>query len=147
MAKIDIDGDKELLDALNELIGRAQNLKPFFADIGEQLLVTHRDRWKRQEAPDGTPWDREPLSPQYLQSKRKKKSRGRKKILVLDGYLRKGLRYKAKKSGLIFGTKSVYAATHQFGRGEIPARPFLGLDNEDISYILNTASDFLSGEK
>jgi phage virion morphogenesis protein len=145
MAKIDIDGDKELLDALNEFISRAQNLKPFFADIGEQLLVTHRERWDRQEAPDGTPWS--PLSPQYLQSERKKKSRGRNKTLVLDGYLRGGLRYRANNSGLIFGTDSVYATTHQFGRGKIPARPFLGLDSEDISYILNTASDFLSGEK
>jgi phage gpG-like protein len=41
------------------------------------------------------------------------------------------------------GTNVVYAATHQFGRGAIPARPFLMLQDEDRPAICDVLRDYM----
>jgi phage virion morphogenesis protein len=140
---IKLEGEKELLAAMDKLISRAQNLKPVYADIGEMLLLSHQERWDKQQAPDGTPW--EPLSAKYLASKRKRESKGSKKILVLDSMLR-DLHYQSSHSGLQFGTDKVYGATHQFGDAtrNIPARPFLGISGEDKMAILDILNEWLN---
>ena len=48
--------DRLVLDALGRVLARTGNLKPAFEDIGEALLLSHHERWRRQVAPDGTPW-------------------------------------------------------------------------------------------
>jgi phage virion morphogenesis protein len=147
-ASFDIRLDNEQLrSALDKLIWRAQNLKPVYAAIGEMLLVSHRDRWDRdkKQAPDGSSWAT--LSPGYKKSKRKRESKGADKILVLDTFLRDtSLSYSATHSGLKFGANSEYAATHQFGDSarNIPARPFLGMSDDDEQAVLDIISDWLS---
>ncbi len=47
-----MNGDDALRAALEELIRRAENLEPAFADIGEALLVSHRKRWDAQVDPE-----------------------------------------------------------------------------------------------
>lgn len=141
-----MEGDRELRRALNRFIQRAQNLKPVFSDIGEMLLLSHRERWDDEVAPDGTPWEQ--LSDKYKASKRKRESNGHDKILVLDTFLRDdGLSYSAAHSGLEFGTDKIYGATHQFGDPDrnIPARPFLGISDDDETEILEIISVWLKG--
>ncbi|MBO0217050.1 phage virion morphogenesis protein, partial [Vibrio sp. Vb2880] len=74
-------------------------------------------------------------------------------ILVLNGVLSGTLNYQASSDNLLFGSPLEYSATHQFGRTttpnsmipnkEIPARPFLGVDDGDREMILETLSDYL----
>nr|WP_252973461.1 phage virion morphogenesis protein [Vibrio navarrensis] len=74
-------------------------------------------------------------------------------ILVLNHVLSGTLNYQASSDNLLFGSPLEYAATHQFGRTtspnsmipnkEIPARPFLGVDESDRDMILDTLSDYL----
>ena len=139
-----LSGDKRLLAAIDRLISRAQNLRPVYSDIAEYLLLSHDERWDKQESSDGKPW--KPLSDSYKNSKRKKKSRGSDKILVLDTFLKSGLSYNASHKGLEFGTDKVYGATHQFGDSSrnIPARPFLGISQKDEVEILDIISDWLN---
>ena len=40
----------------------------------------------------------------------------------------------------------VYAATHQFGRGNIPARPFLGVSDENVEDIGALVMKFITAE-
>jgi phage virion morphogenesis protein len=138
--QIDID-DRQVTAVLGELIARGQDLEPAFREIGEYLDLVHRGRWDQQQAPDGTPWA--PLNPAY----QARKKRNADRILVLDGYLRDLLRYQASSDGLAFGTDRVYGATHQFGRPEagIPARPFLGLSEEDGREVLEILARHLQG--
>jgi phage virion morphogenesis protein len=141
-----LEGDRELLSALDRFIRRGQNLKPFYADVGESLLKSHQERWDRQEAPDGTKWKH--LDKAYELSVRKRLSKGHDKILVLDTYLRDtGLSYTPSHSGLQFGANSKYAATHQFGdpSRNIPERPFLGLSQEDEQAVHEIINKWLSG--
>lgn len=138
---IEID-DREIRDGLRALEDRLGNLRPFFLDIGEALLNSTRERFTTQTDPDGRRWaDYAPLSDAY--KKRKKKHPDL--ILTLNGYLRGTLNYSATKDELRIGTPMIYGAAHQFGRPEInlPARPFLGLSDEDHAMILDALGDWL----
>ena len=66
------------------------------------------------------------------------------KILQDRGTLHDTLRYQASASGVEIGTDRIYGATHQFGRGNIPARPFLGLSAGDRQDILAIVRDHLA---
>lgn len=95
------------------------------------------------------------------------------KTLVQSARLRNSIRRKADAGGFAVGTNVIYAATHQYGARRvirarkakllrfqvdghwaaakkvlihIPARPFLGLSDEDMDEIRETMEDFMNGE-
>jgi len=107
-------------------------------DLGEVLLPIHRRRFRAQKSPEGDPW--KPLNPTYKQSKKRNKDR----ILVLNNYLAGTLRYQIEGGDLLFGTDRPYGATHQFGRGAIPERPWLGIGREDALRLERTARDHVA---
>ncbi|ENM3902736.1 phage virion morphogenesis protein [Vibrio cholerae] len=139
--------DAEIQDALSQLIKRGLDLTPAMANIGEELLISHDQRFRDQKSPDGAPWA--PLS----EATKSLKAKNVDTILVLNGVLSGTLNYQASSDNLLFGSPLEYAATHQFGRTttansmipnkEIPARPFLGVDDGDREMILETLSDYL----
>lgn len=138
LIEIDYD-DADVQAALKKLIAKLGSLGPVFRDIGESLLISHRERFDRAVSPEGVPWP--DLSPAYQQRKR----RNRDKILVLDGWLRQ-LHYTANDTELDLGTDRIYGATHQFGdpSRNIPARPFLGLDEAERATVLDIIEEWLS---
>ena len=98
-------------------------------------------------APEGAAW--KPLSPGY----RAKKHQNQDQILVLRGTLRNQLAYNYDNKRVEFGSARVYAAHHQFGsnkssgRGSgVPARPFLGVNQQDAKRLLDSAKDVLQIE-
>ncbi len=125
-------GVNEAEAELVELIKHLRDPAPALREIGEHLDLSHRMRWDHQQSPDGSPW--EPLSLATVVRKAKKGLAS--DILVGRGDLRNLLRYTVTKKGLQFGTDRVYGATHQFGRGPIPARPWLGMSDSDRSAIV-----------
>jgi len=138
LINIDYD-DAAVQQSLKKLLDKLGNLKPVFQDIGESLLISHRERFDRAISPDGIPWAE--LSPDY----QKRKRRNRDKILVLDGWLRQ-LHYTASDAELDLGTDRIYGAIHQFGDSarHIPARPFLGLDEAERATVLDILEEWLS---
>lgn len=155
-ARIQLDIEaRSALEALGELLDRVEDPRPAFRDIGEYLDLAHRDRWDAQKAPDGTPWA--PLS----EVTKKRKTRNRDKILVESGDLQDLLRYDVSLEELLFGTNQPYGAVQQFGAkqgefgqnsrgapipwGDIPARPWLGLADEDEEPVLEILERHLMG--
>lgn len=138
LIRIDYD-DAAVQQSLKKLLDKLGDLTPVFQDIGESLLISHRERFDRAISPDGIPWAE--LSPDY----QKRKRRNRNKILVLDGWLRQ-LHYAASDAELDLGTDRIYGATHQFGDASrnIPARPFLGLDEAERATVLDILEEWLS---
>ncbi|MGF1688712.1 phage virion morphogenesis protein [Photobacterium japonica] len=146
---ITIDGQEAIQKRINHLLQAGTNLQPAFQDIGEMLLISHSDRWERQVSPDGVPWAA--LSDDY--KKRKKKNQSL--ILVLNQHLGRELNYLASPQAFEFGTNSEYGAIHHFGgsllsqgiarpqNAAIPARPWLGVSQDDISEIYDILGDFL----
>lgn len=100
------------------------------APLGEVLLEEVSQRFETQTDPQGRPWGRPrtPLSEKTL-AMRAKKSRGTR-ILIVTAMLRNSFapriqREQRRVSIGPGGPAAVYAPTHQFGRGRIPARPML----------------------
>lgn len=122
------------------------------AEIGEILVKSTQQRFATQSAPDGGAW--EPNSPV---------TRARKTnphILTEHGYL--GDTIHAQMEGataVLVGSNRVYAAVQQFGQkkgasgttrrgapipwGDIPARPFLGVSDEDRRDIEETLAAYI----
>ncbi len=144
--KIELD-DASVQAAFNRLLRAGRDLTPVMAAIGE--------RFDDEQSPEGKPWA--PLSAVTLARKRK----NRDKILTEYGHLRGTLAYRAGRQQIEIGSTRIYAGTHQFGaeqgafgrtkrggpipRGDIPARPFLGVSDEDRAEINQAVRDFLVG--
>lgn len=135
-------GVADAFDLLAKLYQQTGDLREPLADIGEGLLLSHRDRWDAQENPEGEPWA--PLSEKY----RARKPRHADEILRLNDDLRDTLDYQVDPQALYFGTPMVYGAAHQFGRPEInlPERRVLGLSEGDKQSVLETLEGYLSPE-
>ena len=138
--KIDVETEA-LGQALAKLQRRAKTLRPALTEMGEVLLEATEDRFKDQVDPAGRPWA--PLSPGY----KKRKRRQQDLILVLDSYLKGTLAKRVSGARLEIGSNRVYAATHQLGdeRRNIPARPFLGINEADRAEMLQILADHLRG--
>ncbi|OEC48384.1 MULTISPECIES: phage virion morphogenesis protein [unclassified Aeromonas] len=135
-------GVADAFDLLAKLYQKTGDLSEPLADIGEELLLSHRDRWDAQESPEGEPWA--PLSEKY----RARKPRHADEVLRLNDDLRDTLDYQVEPQALYFGTPMVYGAAHQFGRPEInlPERRALGLSEGDKQSVLETLEGYLSAE-
>ena len=149
--QIDFDGADRVSEALKRLADAGANLVEPLSEIGELLITSHEERWREERAPDGTPW--KPLSEDYRQWKERK--RPGRTILVFDDILRGTLRYEVDRDELRFGTDRPYGARHQFGFDgpdslgrsiSTPARPWLGLSDDDEDAILDTLRDYLVSE-
>jgi phage virion morphogenesis protein len=109
--------DTELRDgaarlALQDMLDQMDNKRPFYASVGERLLSSTKDRFRQQNAPDGTPWA--PLSPRTIKAR---ESAGLTPISILRarGYLAGSINYIATSDEVSVGSGVAYAAIHQLG--------------------------------
>lgn len=137
---------------------------PRFWKKVEAVLMTESLRcFQEQQAPDGRAW--KPLSEATLrarayrrtkgyrktlkrikgsQSKAFQRSLGDAKILQDRGLLRRSIATESGDSHARIGTTLKYAATHQYGRGRIPARPFIGLSQAGEERIVQMMHDWIA---
>ena len=156
MAGARFDGTAAI-EHLSGLVDAINDPSPLLAELGEYGLRSTRARFKTQTAPDGTAWAA--LQPWYQKEKRRNKNR----ILALNGYLRGQMTWQLVGDRTVeIGSNLPYSAVHQFGatikpraakvlmyRGHvaksvtIPARPYLGLSDEDRSEIVGRTLEWL----
>lgn len=101
-------GDQAVTDVVKAIAAEAQDLVA--------------EGFRTSTAPNGVPW--RPLA----QARARNRRRGdRGKPLVDTGRLRASVttRPRIDSTGFTITADPIYAATHQYGRGAIPARPFL----------------------
>jgi len=149
--RIHID-DRQIQQALRRLQEAADDLTPALQDIGEYLASATRKRFAEGKGPNGAPW--EPLSAKTIARK------GHAKPLIGETGLLRKIRYQLEgPDTVVVGTGAEYGATHQFGAkkgrfgktrqgrpipwGDIPARPFLGVSDEDAQNILDILAEHL----
>jgi phage virion morphogenesis protein len=142
--------DPRVIAYLEQLAAAGFLDKAVFSAIGEELLLSTDARFDSQTAPDGRPW--EPLNSKYAEWKRA--FHGHDRILKLRGYLRDTLRYQATDVSVAIGSNRVYSAIHQFGgqtgrehKPPIPARPYLGVSDDDVAAILEIIEDALAARQ
>lgn len=161
MYSIRVEGDigqlKERLQQLTELDKKGLNMA-----LSEVVVESTDERFRLSKDPTGRRW---PTS--------ERAAREGGKTLIRTSFLRSSIHGEADDTGWAVGTNVKYAATHQFGadrtirpkrakalrfkigdqwimrkqvRVKIPARPFLGLSDEDWEEIRQTVEDFIGGD-
>lgn len=151
--------------ALDGLIGKLDSPRPILQAIGESLVDSTKQRFARGVGPDGRKW--EPNTPttigRYLSrfsSRARARRASSKRPLIGESLnLSRSINYRVDGETLLVGSPMEYAAVQQFGArkgefgrtsrgspipwGDIPARPFLGLSDEDSGDIRGIVGDIL----
>jgi phage virion morphogenesis protein len=151
LVELNID-DREVKDLLDRLASRMSNLTPVMKEIGEIVTESVQTNFEEHKSPEGVAWT--PLA-DSTKAYKEKKGRKAEDILIMSAILLKSIHPEAYNDSVEIGTDIVYAAVHQFGIGErsgisthrrmpaIPARPFLGVREEDWTEIENMLMDEL----
>lgn len=161
MGGVRLDGD---VDRLIKELKRLEhaNLKVPSKALAQSLKTSTRERFQTQKSPDGQSWKA---------SVRAVEKGG---VTLTDtAILKNSIRSKSSEKGFAVGTDLKYAATHQYGDSRtiraksnkglrfkvngrwvtkkkvkvtIPARPYLGISEDDIREIKGTLEDFIGGD-
>ena len=131
---IKAEGVNRLKQKLQSQANNLLNLQPLWQLVGMYVQKqTIKERFYKEQAPDGTKW--KPLSPARIKQRMKRHKSGNMKILQDTGELRRSVQYEVGQTYVRIGSNLIYARTHQFGRGKIPARPFLGVTPNEQQHI------------
>ncbi len=155
--RIEVTGIEAALGQLQRAIEAAANARPLFDEVGASLVVSTQMRFEREQSPEGAKW---PASLRAIVEG------GR--TLTDTARLQQSITHEASDTGVAVGTNLLYAAVHQFGAtitaktekglvwkgagGQwfrkdsvtIPARPFIGLDDDDEEEIVAISEDWLA---
>jgi phage virion morphogenesis protein len=153
---VTLDGMLASQRSLDQLIRKTEDLRPLMERIGAYGEESTVNRFETQKGPDGKTW---------APSARVRAKGGQ--TLVDSGRLRGSITWRADADSAEWGTNLIYASTHQEGasiraKGDgrltffipglgfrspqevvIPARPFLGLDDDDQVEIGALIQDYL----
>lgn len=160
--------NRNVIEALESLRGNAMNMIPALRDIGEHLTETTKRRFDSGTAPDGSKWPANSAATilEYLggykgsHTKAGKLSAkgisrmGSKKPLIGETRsLMSTIDYRLRGNDVLeIGSPMIYSGMQQFGGskstfpnlwGDIPARPFLGVSDEDERSILDIVEGYL----
>lgn len=137
--------DEELQELIKSSIGRVEDMTPVMKSFSEYMVTRTDDRFKAEEAPDGSGW--QALAPVTVA--RKERLHKIDKILQQDGYLRLVHPIADKQSAGVYSNR-VYAAIHNrggmAGHGlsvKIPKREFLGFNDDDFREFRDTVTDYI----
>lgn len=128
--KLHIDyNDQQIQRVLTRLIETGQNPAPIMKDIAADGRRSTQDRFIDGVAPDGSSW---------------KPNQKGTKTLIASRILLGSITRDSGDDWAEWGTNKIYAAIHQFGgkagrghKAEIPARPYLGINDQDEDNILD----------
>lgn len=142
--------DHGALDALSRLAERTDDLRPALRVVGEIVLESIQRNFEEHRSPEGVPWA--DLSSAYERWKTEKRGRNAADILILSRDLLGSIACRVHPDRVVVGTGPyiVYAAIHQFGgatgrahSATMPARPFMGIRDEDWPKIRRAVETFL----
>ncbi|TMV09825.1 phage virion morphogenesis protein [Ruegeria sediminis] len=158
--------DDDLTPALMRLRDGVSNMTPLMQDLGEILVNSTQERMQRGEQPDGAPFA--PRSETTLKEYAERGFRFGPQPLWGTGEMRQQLAYEAGSDYVSWGSNAIQAAVMQFGAkkgafgtyqgkgfgdstptisipwGDIPARPYLGVSEDDRIAIVAEIEDWLS---
>lgn len=135
-----------------KMLSHIQNTRPLMKAIGEMSVSSTRERFRREEGPDGEKWKK---------SQRAQDQGGQ--TLTDTAKLKNSIQYEAGNDTVMVGTNDIRAAIHQFGgdikpktkkalntpfgpRGKVtmPARPFIGFSDDDIEEAKDLTRKFIA---
>lgn len=145
--------DQKVRAALDRLARRVSGLSPVMPDIGQLLVERPKERFQAGRAPDGSPWapNRPVTHSRYGKKPAARKIAGKKPLIGKSRALSTTIAHRFGRNHAEVGFNMPYAV-QQFGakqgalglnrrgrsipRGDIPARPYLGLSERDRDNVL-----------
>ena len=143
--------DRDVNTALSGLQLLLGDLTQVMEEIGLHLVQSTEDRFDAQTSPAGVPWAKKKQSTIDRQTKGKRGADPRP--LHYELFLSQQIFHQAGPDFAEVGSNRVYAAMMHFGGqkekfphlwGDIPARPFLGLSEEDRGAILEIVAEWFT---
>ena len=159
MIEVEFNGGAEIERLFAQVSTHLSDLRPLMQDIGEQQIAATRARFLAGQAPDGSVWA--PKSPATLAAQAARRDPVDNRPLIASGTLHRTLNYQIGADGasVTIGSGQIYAAVQQFGAakgafgedsrgrsipwGDIPARPYLGLSDQDRTDIAAIITEWL----
>ena len=139
---IQVEGLTRIRQSLKTTADKLQNMRQFWSSVGMYVQrQTIRERFNKEQSPEGQKW--KPLAQSTIRRRKKRHKRGNMKILQDTGALRRSIAYEAGSNSVKVGSVLEYARTHQFGRGKIPARPFLGVTEGEKKHIVSMFRQYI----
>lgn len=156
--------DKKLQQTLDKLYEKTSNLRPLMKNIAGIMSDSVEENFKQEGCQGHSIMSTTNSGLQNLNGgtekwaelaestikQRKKKGYWPGKVLQMRGELAASITGEYSQNSAMVGTNKEYAAIHQFGgkagknkKVEIPARPYLNLDEKDLNNILKTALNYL----
>ncbi|WP_226781846.1 phage virion morphogenesis protein [Oceaniglobus trochenteri] len=154
---------KRMVEQMDRPIG-------FYRQVGEHMLNSTRDNFSAESSPQDVPWAQ--LKPSTIRAREKKRQTPIRKLQVTKNTgLMASINVRPTDTEVRIGSPKEYAAIHQLGGtiqkaarkhswikgGEknvsipahqitIPARPYLGVSEEDERIIIEIADEWLNEE-
>ncbi|TDE40933.1 phage virion morphogenesis protein [Antarcticimicrobium sediminis] len=158
MIKIGLNDD--ISGMLEQLATRLTDMTPVMQDLGELLTESTKQRFKDGVSPDGATWA--PKSQTTIEAYEARKDKvDLRPLFGPSGRLSSEIHYVAGAHSVELGSSLIYSAVQQLGAdkgafgsmandspipwGNIPARPFLGLSDDDQIAITETIQSWLLG--
>ncbi|MEQ8340073.1 MAG: phage virion morphogenesis protein [Marinovum algicola] len=144
--------DADLTAGLQRLRVHLTDMTDLMQDLGELLTDSTKSRFGEGTAPDGTPWAPKSQATIDAYQRREKKARvDFRPLFGPTGRLSSEIFYQATSSSMEIGSALIQSAVMQFGAekgafgtasngssipwGTIPARPFIGLSDQDRANV------------
>ncbi|MEL7113988.1 MAG: phage virion morphogenesis protein [Pseudomonadota bacterium] len=153
----------EIETGLARLGQEFDDMTELMQDLGEVLQDATQERFTQGTAPDGTPWA--PKSQATIDGYRRGEGRGRnapvdfRPLFGPSKRLSSEIHYVASPQSVEVGSSLIYSAVQQLGAskgafgtasngsqipwGDIPARPFLGISDEDETGLRAAVEEWL----
>lgn len=149
------------LDGVREKLEKArlspQERKKLLASVAQLVEMQSKERFDTQTDPDGNRWKEiSAVTAAYY----RKKFITHRSLLHVSGLLRESIESQVNSWQAVIGATRIYAATHQYGAekgqfgrtkrnapipwGRIPPRPYLGLNDENVSEISRCVDEYLA---
>lgn len=164
--------DAEVAEALRALAASLADMSPVMSDIGQYMVRSTNARFVAGVSPEGTPWAaKSPVT--LANYARKGDPADPRPLFGPSGRLSSEINYQPSPRSVEIGTNMIYAAVQHFGAaqgafgarmgrtkpsekrpksqdyffhipwGTIPARPFLGVSDEDRTALLDLIEEWL----
>jgi phage virion morphogenesis protein len=121
--------------ALRDAVGARAELLDIIGGLVEDQ--TRRRFLTEKSGPDGAAWL--PWSGPYAATRH-----GNQSLLIDTGRMEKSITHNIYADEVHIGTNLIYGATHQFGSKKIPARPFLGLSQDNVDEIQSVVDEYFT---
>ncbi len=145
MAGASIQIDSSALARIQKSMARLtsnQNLSELLDGIGAEIETQTRRRIEEErESPAGEPWAE--WSEKYRTTRKDNQEK-----LFNEGNLADSIQFVVEENEVHVGTNLIYGAIHQFGgedveKPELPARPYLGLSEENLDDLIAVVDDWV----